>query len=238
MVRLLDVTNLAVRFGAAQALRGVSLHVSEAEIVAVIGANGAGKSVLLKAIMGAVRPCCGDISYRGRSIAGWPSHRIAGLGIGLVPEGRRLFPSMTVMENLQLGAHHRADKKEIAADMERLFTIFPRLAERRRQLADTLSGGEQEMVAIGRALMSKASVLLLDEPSLGIAPLVVRSIAQALTEIQQKEGLGIVLVEQNARLALSVADRAYVLESGNVVLEGPAAEVARSDHVRRAYLGI
>ncbi len=238
MTPLLEVRGLSVSYGAVNVVRDVSLHVDERSTVTVIGGNGAGKTSVLKAIVGLKRPASGDIRFRGQAITGWPPHRIAALGIGLVPEGRRLFPQMTVMENLELGAYRRHDGKAIAADLDRVFALFPRLLERRSQVAHTLSGGEQQMLAIGRALMARARLLLLDEPSLGLAPVVVRQITTAIGEIQRQEGIGVILVEQNARMALSLAQRAYVLETGTIVIEGPAHEVAASDIVKKAYLGL
>jgi branched-chain amino acid transport system ATP-binding protein len=238
MAPLLEVRGLSVSYGADNVVREVSLEVDERSTVTVIGSNGAGKTSVLKAIVGLKRPSSGDIRFEGRAITGWPAHRIAALGIGLVPEGRRLFPQMTVMENLELGAYRRHDTRAIAADLERVFALFPRLRERRGQVAQTLSGGEQQMLAIGRALMAHVRLLLLDEPSLGLAPVVVRQITNAIGEIQRQEGIGVILVEQNARMALSLAQRAYVLETGRIVMEGLASDVAASDVVKKAYLGL
>jgi branched-chain amino acid transport system ATP-binding protein len=237
MAALLEVSDLTVCYDAVEAVKGVSLSVEEREIVTIIGANGAGKSSLLKAIAGLVRPSEGAISFQGAQIDGLPAYRIAAAGLGLVPEGRRLFPQMTVLENLLLGAYRRSDHAAIGADAERVFSLFPRLRERRRQLAGSLSGGEQQMLAIARALMARVRLLLLDEPSLGLAPVLVRHITSLIDEIHRQERIGILLVEQNARMALSLARRAYVMETGRIVAAGPAAEVADSDLVRRAYLG-
>ena len=231
---ILQVSDLSVTYGAIQALKGVSLRLSEGEIVTLIGANGAGKTTTLRAIMGLVR-CSGELTYRGESIRSRATHRLVRDGLVLVPEGRIVFANLSVMENLEMGAYSRRDGG-VARDYERVFTLFPRLAERRRQTAGTLSGGEQQMLAIGRALMSKPRVLLLDEPSLGLAPIVVHAIFEAIEEIH-RDGVPVLLVEQNANAALRHSSRAYVLETGHVALEGPSAEVAANPRVKEAYLG-
>ena len=233
---LLEVKDLNVFYGAIHALRGVSLGVEEGEIVTLIGANGAGKSTTLKTISGLLRSKTGSITFAGRSISNMPAHKIVGVGISQVPEGRRVFANLTVRENLEMGAFHRSDRAGIADDMARAFSLFPRLEERQKQSAGTLSGGEQQMLAIGRGLMSKPKVMLLDEPSMGLAPLLVREIFRTIGEIK-KLGTTILLVEQNAHMALSIANRAYVLETGAIVLSGSASELAENPEVRKAYLG-
>ncbi|GCD81319.1 ABC transporter ATP-binding protein [Parageobacillus thermoglucosidasius] len=233
---MLKVENINVFYGNIQALKGVSLEVKEGEIVTLIGANGAGKSTLLKTISGLIKPKQGDILYEGQSIAGKAAQTIVKRGISHVPEGRRVFANMTVEENLELGAFLRKNKQEIQQDFEKVYHLFPRLYERRKQLAGTLSGGEQQMLAIGRALMARPRLLLLDEPSMGLAPLLVKTIFRIIEEINSF-GTTILLVEQNANMALSVADRAYVIESGRVVLSGLAEELNDSEQVKKAYLG-
>ncbi|AEH46597.1 ABC transporter ATP-binding protein [Parageobacillus thermoglucosidasius] len=233
---MLKVENVNVFYGNIQALKGVSLEVKEGEIVTLIGANGAGKSTLLKTISGLIKPKQGDILYEGQSIAGKAAQTIVKRGISHVPEGRRVFANMTVEENLELGAFLRKNKQEIQQDFEKVYHLFPRLYERRKQLAGTLSGGEQQMLAIGRALMARPRLLLLDEPSMGLAPLLVKTIFRIIEEINSF-GTTILLVEQNANMALSVADRAYVIESGRVVLSGLAEELNDSEQVKKAYLG-
>jgi branched-chain amino acid transport system ATP-binding protein len=233
---MLKVENINVFYGNIQALKGVSLEVKEGEIVTLIGANGAGKSTLLKTISGLLKPKQGDIFYEGQSIAGKAAQTIVKRGISHVPEGRRVFANMTVEENLELGAFLRKDKHEIQKDFEKVYHLFPRLYERRKQLAGTLSGGEQQMLAMGRALMARPRLLLLDEPSMGLAPLLVKTIFRIIEEINSF-GTTILLVEQNANMALSVADRAYVIESGRVVLSGLAEELNASEQVKKAYLG-
>jgi branched-chain amino acid transport system ATP-binding protein len=233
---LLNIQNLQVTFGAVRALKGISLHVNQGEVVALLGANGAGKSTTLRTISGLSRPRAGDISFAGRSIAGLPTVQIVRLGIAQSPEGRRLFGSLTVAENLRLGSCTRSDADGIAADTERMFQLFPILRERRPQLAGTLSGGEQQQLALARALMAAPKLLLLDEPSLGVAPLLVKHIFEALGELK-KQGMTMLLVEQNMKLALQLADRAYVLRTGSVVLEGSSSELSSDDRVAQAYLG-
>lgn len=235
---ILEVRDLSVRYGAIEAVKGVSLEVAEGEMVTVIGANGAGKTSLLQALVGILRPAGGQVLFEGQEITDWPTHRIAALGISLVPEGRRLFPEMTVAENLLVGAHLLPHRREIEAEIEKVFTLFPRLQERRGQVAETMSGGEQQMLAIGRALMARPRLLVLDEPSLGLAPTVIDQITDRLREIHLQDHLAVILVEQNAQMALSLAQRAYVLETGLVVAAGPADEIANSSDVQSAYLGI
>lgn len=231
---LLAAENLAVAYGGIQAVKGIDLHVDAGELVCLIGANGAGKSTTLKSICGLLPLAGGEVRFEGRSLRNMPVHAIARAGISLVPEGRGIFGRMTVLENLQLGAYLRRD--DVAADLARVFDLFPRLAERRAQKAGTLSGGEQQMLAIARALMNRPKLLLLDEPSMGLAPIIVRQIFDIVRRIAA-EGATILLVEQNAALALEVSHRAYVLETGRVVLEGQAAALRRDARVRQAYLG-
>jgi branched-chain amino acid transport system ATP-binding protein len=233
---LLAVENLSVFYGSIQALRGISLHVDAGEVVTLIGANGAGKSTTLRTISGLLEPKSGTIQFDGRPIHGLPPHRIVQSGLVQVPEGREIFANLTVEENLQVASFTRKDRDGIRRDRERALDLFPRVRERLRQLAGTLSGGEQQMLAIARALVAKPKLLMLDEPSLGLAPQVVRSIFQVIREIN-REGTTILLVEQNANMALHMANRAYVIEVGEIRMEGPAAELAASDQVRKAYLG-
>jgi branched-chain amino acid transport system ATP-binding protein len=233
---LLEVTNLAVRYGKAQALRGVNLHVDEGEVVALIGGNGAGKTTLLRTISGLLHPVEGDISFEDRSIRGVPPHEIVRRGIAHVPEGRVVFGPMTVLDNLRVGAHLRRDKKAVEADLERMYEHFPRLKERSKQMSESLSGGEQQMLAVARALMSGPKLVLMDEPSMGLSPIMVEQVAEIVTGIR-KTGISVLLVEQNINLALSFSDRAYVLRVGSIILEGPSREVAGNEAVRKAYLG-
>jgi len=233
---VLAIENLVTHYGPVEALKGITLHVNQGEIVTLIGANGAGKSTTLRTISGLVRPTRGTITYEGHDLTALPPERIVALGIAHVPEGRRVFPLMTVLENLELGAYTRSDARAIQEDLDRVFTLFPRLAERRTQLAGTMSGGEQQMLAIGRALMARPRLLLLDEPSMGLAPIIVESIFQVIEDIN-KQGTTILLVEQNANLALSVAHKGYVLETGRIALSGTAAALRENEAVRRAYLG-
>jgi branched-chain amino acid transport system ATP-binding protein len=235
-VSQLVVEGLDVYYGAVHALKGVSLHVEAGEIVTLIGANGAGKTTLLRTISGLVPPRAGRILFEGKDITRVPAHEIVALGVSQSPEGRLVFANLSVQDNLELGAYRRRDRAEIAKDQESVFHLFPRLRERRKQLSGTLSGGEQQMLAIGRALMSRPRVLLLDEPSLGIAPLLVRDIFRNITEINRR-GVTVLLVEQNAHMALGIAKRGYVLETGRVVLEDESAKLAANDEVRAAYLG-
>ena len=234
---LLSIENLSVHYGAIQALHGVSIAVEPGEIVTLIGANGAGKSTTLRAVSGLLKASGGTITFDGKNLAGVAAHKILRLGMAQVPEGRGIFPNLTVDENLDLGAYARDSRKDVANDRERVFALFPRLKERLAQRAGTLSGGEQQMLAIGRALLARPRVLLLDEPSLGLAPQLVQTIFKIIREINAS-GTTIFLVEQNAHMALRVAHRAYVLEVGSVVMQGDAKKLAASDEVKKAYLGI
>ncbi|HEX3301679.1 MAG TPA: ABC transporter ATP-binding protein [Thermomicrobiales bacterium] len=233
---MLKVDNLRVNYGAIQAVKGITFEVEERELVALIGSNGAGKSTTLKTVSGIVRPSGGSITYQGRDLSRMPTHQIVSSGIVQAPEGRQIFGSLTVRENLMLGASARSDRDGFDADLQRVFDLFPILGERISQRAGTLSGGEQQMLAIGRALMGKPKLLLLDEPSLGLAPLIVNRIFDVIRQLKET-GVTILLVEQNARKALAVADRAYVLETGLISLSGAAAELARNSAVEQAYLG-
>ena len=233
---MLEVKDINVYYGAIHAIKGISLSVEEGEIVTLIGANGAGKSTTLRTISGLLKPKTGEINFLGKNIAGVPAHKIVREGISQVPEGRRIFAEMTVQENLELGAFTRSDKEEIQNDFKMVFGRFTRLEERKSQLAGTLSGGEQQMLAMGRALMSRPKLLLLDEPSMGLAPLLIREIFNIIVDIN-KTGTTILLVEQNANMALSVANRAYVLETGRITISGDAKELAASEDIRKAYLG-
>lgn len=233
---MLSVENLHYSYGAINALNGISFKVNEGEIVALIGANGAGKSTTLGNIAGILHPQKGTIKYRGTDISKLPPHKVVEAGISLVPEGRRVFSRMTVLENLEMGAYIRKSKAEVKESIENVFTRFERLKERKNQLAGTLSGGEQQMLAIGRALMSKPKLLLMDEPSMGLAPMLVQEIFSIIKEINDS-GTTILLVEQNAYMALSVAQHAYVLETGTIALSGTAKEMANNPAVKKAYLG-
>ena len=233
---LLEVEGLDVYYGAVHALKGLSLRADSGEIVTLIGANGAGKTTLLRTISGLVRSRAGRVRFEGQDITRLPPHEIVGLGISQTPEGRLIFANLSVGDNLELGAYRRRDRAGIQADRKRVFALFPRLEERRRQNAGTLSGGEQQMLAIGRSLMSKPRLLLLDEPSLGLAPLLVREIFKTIQEIN-RAGVTVLLVEQNAHMALSVAGRGYVLETGRVRLEDRADRLLQNEEVKRAYLG-
>lgn len=233
---LLEVRNLKVAYGGIVAVRGIDLEVAAGELVALIGANGAGKTTTLKALAGVLRPSGGSVHYDGASITHDPSHRLVQRGIALVPEGRGVFARLTVEENLGMGAYIRDDRQEVRADLDRIYALFPRLKERRAQTAGTLSGGEQQMVAIGRALMSRPKLLLLDEPSMGLAPLMVQKIFEVIASISA-QGVTILLVEQNARLALQAASRGYVMESGAITLTDAASTLLASEQVRQAYLG-
>ena len=235
-VPMLKIDNIDVYYGAIHALKGISLEVKEGEIVTLIGANGAGKSTTLRTISGLLKPKTGSITFLGQDIAGVRAHEIVKKGISQVPEGRRVFAEMTVMENLDLGAFVRKDKAGIQQDLKHVFELFPRLEERKNQSAGTLSGGEQQMLAMGRALMSRPKLLLLDEPSMGLAPLLIKEIFNIIVDIN-KSGTTVLLVEQNANMALSIANRAYVLETGRITLSGSAKELAASEDVRKAYLG-
>ncbi len=234
---MLQVTDLHVHYGAVRALEGVSLEVNEGEIVTMIGANGAGKSSTIRTISGLVRPSQGTIVFEGNPLHTLATHQIVALGIGQSPEGRRIFANMTVHENMELGAYTRhGHRAEIISDMDRVFILFPRLKERATQIAGTLSGGEQQMLAIGRALMARPRLLLLDEPSLGLAPFLVQSIFQIIQDIN-RQGVTVLLIEQNANQALKIAHRGYVLETGRIVLADSAANLLVNDSVRKAYLG-
>ena len=236
MASLLEVHDLSVAYGGVKAVTGVSFYVDAGELVCLIGANGAGKSSLLKALTGMVHVSHGTTKFQGKAITHLPSHDIVARGIALVPEGRGVFSRMTVEENLAMGAYTRQDQAEITADLAQIFELFPRLFERRRQAAGTLSGGEQQMLAIGRALMSRPKLLLLDEPSMGLAPLMVQKIFETLRAVSKK-GVTIFLVEQNAKLALEISHRGYVMESGKIILSGAAPALAADPAVRKAYLG-
>ena len=234
---MLSVKDLVVNYGAINAIKGISFDVNEGEIVTLIGANGAGKTTTLHAVSRLLKPKQGEISFCGQPISSMEAHKIIQLGLTQVPEGRRVFSQLTVQQNLALGAYTRKDGADaVAADYEMVFQRLPRLKERRRQLAGTMSGGEQQMLAMGRALMSNASMLMLDEPSMGLSPLLVQEIFEIIRDIH-KAGMTILLVEQNAQMALSVADRAYVLETGHVVMDGTGAELLTNERVRSAYLG-
>jgi branched-chain amino acid transport system ATP-binding protein len=233
---MLTVDDIHVFYGNIAAVKGISLTVYPGEIVTLIGGNGAGKSTTMRAISGLLRPKRGDIHFEGTRVSGMKGHEVAARGIAQSPEGRRIFPRMTVTENLELGAFLRSDKAEIAADMERVFDLFPRLKERLTQKSGTLSGGEQQMLAMGRALMAQPRLLLLDEPSMGLAPVLVDVVFETIKKVNE-QGTTVLLVEQNALVALNIADHGYVLETGLITLEGPANELAHNDEVRKAYLG-
>ena len=234
---MLTVENLEVSYGDVRALDGVSLEVAEGAIVAIVGANGAGKTTLIRTIAGMLRPLRGGIMLRGESIAGLPSHRVCNLGIGQVAEGRQVFPTLTVLENLEMGAMLPRARAEQARNLERVFALFPKLAERTGQAAGTLSGGEQQMLAIGRCLMGKPDLVMFDEPSLGLAPTIVQDVLKTIRDLN-REGLTCVLVEQNVAVSLKLASRAYVLENGRVTLSGTGEELLADDRVRQAYLGM
>jgi branched-chain amino acid transport system ATP-binding protein len=233
---ILEVRALQVAYGGIKAVKGIDLHIAPGELVALIGSNGAGKTTTLKTLAGLHHPAGGQIHYDGKSLHDIAAHQRVSMGMALVPEGRGIFARLTVAENLQMGAYSRSDQNEIAADLARMYELFPRLAERKDQLAGTLSGGEQQMVAMARALMSRPRLLMLDEPSMGLAPLMVQKIFETIRDIAAL-GMSILLVEQNAKLALQAAQRGYVMESGTLTLSGAASELLGSDAVRRAYLG-
>ena len=233
---LLEVENLRVHYDKVEAVKGISLSVEEGNISTLIGANGAGKTTILKAISGLLKLSSGEVRFEGKRIDHLPAHNIVGMGIAHVPEGRRLFGLMTVRHNLRLGAYLQRDKKQLEESFEHVYRHFPILKERENQLAKTLSGGQQQMVAMGRALMARPKVILMDEPSLGLAPIMVSEIAKIIESLKQA-GLSVVLVEQNASLALKLADRGYVLETGTIALEGKSAELIGNDYVKKAYLG-
>ncbi len=234
---LLELKNTAVHYGKVEATRNISIKVSEGDIVTLIGANGAGKSTTLRMISGLVRPSSGDVLFEGKSITELPPEKITGIGIAHIPEGRRVFPQMTVRENLEMGAYLRSDPKEVARNLEIVFAHFRRLKERVNQAAGTMSGGEQQMLAMGRGLMSNPRLILMDEPSLGLSPIMCQEIAGIINEIHV-QGSTIVLVEQNARLALALADYGYVLETGEIAIEGKAADLRKDDGIRKTYLGM
>lgn len=233
---LLEVTDLKVYYGVIQAIKGISFEVNQGEVVALIGANGAGKTTTLHTLSGLLPAKEGKIVFDGKDITKTPPHKIVSMGMAQVPEGRRVFQELSVLENLKLGAYTRSNKAEISETLERVYDRFPRLKERKNQVAGTLSGGEQQMLAMGRALMSKPRLILMDEPSMGLSPLLVTEIFDIIEEIR-KGGTTVLLVEQNAKKALSIADRAYVLETGNITLSGPAAELINDESVKKAYLG-
>ncbi|RKL62085.1 ABC transporter ATP-binding protein [Thermoanaerobacteraceae bacterium SP2] len=233
---MLKLNNVVTHYGNIQALKGISLEINQGEIVTVIGANGAGKTTTLKAICGLVNITSGKIYFQGKDITGKPTSDIVGSGIAMVPEGRRVFPRMTVLENLQLGAYLNGDKNQINKDLERVFELFPILKQRLKQVAGTLSGGEQQMLAMGRALMARPKLLLLDEPSMGLAPMIVSNIFDIIQEIN-RSGTTILLVEQNAHMALSIAHKGYVIETGKIVMEDTADNLLHNEQVKKAYLG-
>ena len=234
---MLKVEDINVYYGAIHAIKGISLEVSEGEIVALIGSNGAGKSTTLRTISGLMKPKTGKIMYEGNDISGLPAHKIVGMGLCQVPEGRHVFANMSVLENLEMGAYLRSDKEAIAEDMKKVFDRFPRLLERKNQIAGTLSGGEQQMLAMGRALMSRPKILLLDEPSMGLAPIVIAELFEKIVDINRKKNLTILLVEQNANKSLAISDRAYVLENGKITITGTGKELLQSEEIKKAYLG-
>ena len=233
---LLEIKDLKVHYGRAEALKGISLSVDEGAIVALVGANGAGKTTTLRAISGLKGPTSGEIWFQGERIDGMPAHDIVKLGIAHIPEGRIVFAPMTVLDNLRMGAYLRKDKHQIARDLDIMYEHFPVLKERRKQLSGSLSGGEQQMLVIARALMASPKLLLMDEPSMGLSPILVEQVGNIISDIN-KTGIGIILVEQNARMALSLANKAYILEVGSITLEGDAKELANDERVRKAYLG-
>lgn len=233
---MLEVKNLEVYYGMIQAIKGISFEVNEGEVIALIGANGAGKTTTLQTISGMLKPTAGEILFEGTDIVKVPGHKIVSMGMAHVPEGRRVFAELSVYENLKMGAYTRKDKAEIAESFERVYKSFPRLKERKNQMAGTLSGGEQQMLAMGRALMSKPKLILMDEPSMGLSPIFVEEIFNIVREISAS-GTTVLIVEQNAKKALAIADRAYVLETGNIVLSGDAKEMMNNDEIKKAYLG-
>ena len=236
MSKILSIKDLQIRYGGIEAVKGISFDVEEGKIVTLIGANGAGKSSTLRTISGLVKPAAGSINFMGDELVGKDQAAIVKSGVTLVPEGRRIFPDLTVLENLKAGAYLRNDKAEIAKDLDWVYELFPRLKERHWQLGGTLSGGEQQMLAVGRALMAKPKLMMMDEPSLGLAPIVVKGIFDIIEEIN-KQGVTILLIEQNANMALKVADFAYVLETGKITMSGPGAELLVNEDVKKAYLG-
>ena len=233
---LLEINDLEVYYGIIQAIKGVSFHVDKGEIIALIGANGAGKTTILHTITGLINAESGTVMFDGINISKIPAHKIVSMGMAHVPEGRRVFANLTVLQNLKMGAYTRKDKSEIEKSLENVYSRFPRLKERQNQMAGTLSGGEQQMLAMGRALMSNPSIILMDEPSMGLSPIYVNEIFDIIQEVS-KSGTTVLLVEQNAKKALSIADRAYVLETGKIVLEGNAKDLLQNDQIKKAYLG-
>lgn len=233
---MLDIKNLSVSYGAIDAVKGISLHVDDGEIVSLIGANGAGKTTTLHTITGLVPAKSGSIVFNGQDLLKTKANKIVTLGMAHVPEGRHVFTRMSVQENLEMGAYSLKDTSHVAEDLDKVYTYFPRLKERRRQLAGTLSGGEQQMVAMGRAMMSRPNTILMDEPSMGLSPKLVKEIFRIIEKLHE-EGITVLLVEQNAKMALSIADRAYVLETGRITMEGKASDLLHDEKVRKAYLG-
>lgn len=233
---MLDIKNLSVSYGAIDAVKGISLHVDDGEIVSLIGANGAGKTTTLHTITGLVPARSGSIVFNGQDLLKTKANKIVTLGMAHVPEGRHVFTRMSVQENLEMGAYSLKDTSHVAEDLDKVYTYFPRLKERRRQLAGTLSGGEQQMVAMGRAIMSRPNTILMDEPSMGLSPKLVKEIFRIIEKLHD-EGITVLLVEQNAKMALSIADRAYVLETGRITMEGKASDLLHDEKVRKAYLG-
>ena len=234
---MLEVSNLEVNYGLIKAIKGVSFELNEGEIVALIGANGAGKTTILQTISGMLNPAAGEIFFEGNKINKIPGHKIVTMGMAHVPEGRRVFANLSVYENLKMGAYTIKDKKQIEKTLEMIYEHFPRLAERRNQAAGTLSGGEQQMLAMGRALMSEPKLILMDEPSMGLSPLLVKEVFKIIAYCKE-QGISVLLVEQNAKMALGIADRAYVLETGNITLSGKASDLLENDEVKKAYLGV
>ena len=233
---MLEVKDLEVYYGVIQAIKGVSFHVDKGEVVALIGANGAGKTTILHTVTGLLTPKNGSVMFGGKDITKVPAHKIVSMGMAHVPEGRRVFAELSVYENLRMGAYTRKDKGEIEESLQNIYDRFPRLKERRNQMAGTLSGGEQQMLAMGRALMSKPQIILMDEPSMGLSPILVNEIFDIIQSVSES-GTTVLLVEQNAKKALSIADRAYVLETGNIVMEGKAQDLLEDDSIKKAYLG-
>lgn len=233
---MLEVKDLQVYYGMIQAIKGVSFHVNEGEVIALIGANGAGKTTILHTVSGLLAPKSGSVTFEGTDIVKVPGHKIVSMGMAHVPEGRRVFAQLSVLQNLKMGAYTRRDKEEIHQTLKTVFERFPRLEERQNQMAGTLSGGEQQMLAMGRALMSHPKIILMDEPSMGLSPIFVNEIFDIIQQVS-KSGTTVLLVEQNAKKALSIADRAYVLETGNIVLEGKASDLLNDDSIKKAYLG-
>ena len=233
---MLEVKDLEVYYGMIQAIKGVSFHVDQGEVIALIGANGAGKTTILHTVTGLLSPKKGSVVFEGQEVTKIPAHKIVSLGMAHVPEGRRVFAELSVYENLKMGAYTRKDKSEIEENLQKIYERFPRLKERKNQMAGTLSGGEQQMLAMGRALMSQPKIILMDEPSMGLSPILVNEIFDIIQEVS-KSGTTVLLVEQNAKKALSIADRAYVLKTGRIALEGRAEDLLRDDSIKKAYLG-